>query len=677
MSDADLDQSQNPGEVIRCSIFCKHRCSEMISSDQQSSLKERFSALTTERARKEFYAQFCQRLKIEPDTQKRSKILYSLPVTISDQNQKVNVCQKFFFQVLGLSRGIVGTIARTVDSCQEGPLAPTQRGRYERTKDDHKTNLVKNHIMTFRPHQSDLKRVKCPKHVYLDSSTGQVYSLNVNLMHRDYLEKHPNKEEKVGYTKYRTILGSREVRDALTKQLDEKCEACSKRNIHERFRIIKDSEACESCILKQYADTTEDNNATDEHNPNDTMPCQKPIKQELTDSVVPKFESPESPNSNFDPEEEEHLEYFDQCSNSPEFDPLVQETTEIFLDEHSIFGSNVAQNPTVDIECSKFCTHSCSQMISKDQQLAIKEEFETRKTERARSEFYAIHCQRSGKEPKRKKPNTQKRKMISYSLTVTVGDESTKVNVCQKFFFQVLGLGRGCVSSIARSIDRCQDGILMPTLRGKYERKEDDRKTVLVKEHIRNFHLQQLNLNSGQSPKQYYLDYKSGKFLGSKSKIPKIMFRDFLETHPNKDDVVGYTKYLNILRKDVQDFFNKRSNEKCAECSRRTHHDTSKFIRDPNACKTCILKHFDISDSMVSKKSQASEACAKPIASMKSENCNKQEGLGDQDLQCDVNDPEMSLSGVKSEFTGSSCDLRNVQIPVDSVKVECKVWDYM
>merc|ERR1712029_553353 len=78
-----------------------------------------------------------------------------------------------------------------------------------------------------------------------------IYSLNVNLMLRDYIEKHPNKCDKVCYTKYLKILGSKDIRDFFTKQLNEKCEECLIKNNQNKFRIIKDPEACQTCILKQ------------------------------------------------------------------------------------------------------------------------------------------------------------------------------------------------------------------------------------------------------------------------------------------------------------------------------------------------------------------------------------------------------------------------------------------
>merc|ERR1712029_492957 len=155
-----------------------------------------------------------------------------------------------------------------------------------------------------------------------------------------------------------------------------------------------------------------------------------------------------------------------------------------------------------------------------------------------------------------------KRNSIFYSLPV--GDQKNKGNVCMKFFFQVLGLTRGYSSTIARSIDRSKDGILTPTKRGSYERTEDNRKTKLVRDHIMNFHLHQSGINSVNYPKQFYLDYRSGKFLGSKSKKTKIMHQDFLEKHPNKNDQVGYTKYFQILRKDVKEIL--QSNQ-CQDCA--------------------------------------------------------------------------------------------------------------
>lgn len=226
-----------------CSEKCRRKCPKFIDMERQNQINQQFWKMANLGQRAFLLACFKRCAKQKKTFAGESRRGQSFKYCLNDiDGKEFIVCKTFLLSTLGFHPAndrILKSVRDTDSTC----ITPKKdmRGRHpNKSKID--TNLIKEHIRSFRPVISHYRREHAPNRLYLSSD------ISVTLMHRCFVEKYPN--FKVSYELYRKQIA--EMNISFAKLGNEECFECEKYNLHLKnsdHNKEDPSAGCEECKI--------------------------------------------------------------------------------------------------------------------------------------------------------------------------------------------------------------------------------------------------------------------------------------------------------------------------------------------------------------------------------------------------------------------------------------------
>ena len=188
----------------QCTPRCKKNCQNNFTQEQIEFCYKSFRSCKTDMQKNVWFAYYCKKLPKGPKRirnpkakHRRSKIGYTLPLETS----AVEVCFKFFSEVLDIHIKTGTRISNVLDRCKNGFMAHSKRGQHQRPEIKKCTEQVIKHILSFNP-EPMCKFVdgKCTGELFLSSD------LSCQKMYESYASI--NSKYWVCQTKYYNIVKS-------------------------------------------------------------------------------------------------------------------------------------------------------------------------------------------------------------------------------------------------------------------------------------------------------------------------------------------------------------------------------------------------------------------------------------------------------------------------------------
>lgn len=225
-----------------CNDKCGRKCLQNITKERQRTIHFEYWNKLSENQRRQFiFSAAKNTIKKKSCVGENSRRNKTIKYYMKDENGvDFQVCKRFFLGTLGYPLHNDSIVRKVLSKTSPNELVANaiKKGHPSEKKIDREN--IRNHIKSFNPTISHYRREHAPRRLYLPSD------ININLMHKDYLEKYP--DNKISYDLYRKEVKDMNISFAILGH--EECWLCEsfenhiKSSKHKKDNIQSECEQC-------------------------------------------------------------------------------------------------------------------------------------------------------------------------------------------------------------------------------------------------------------------------------------------------------------------------------------------------------------------------------------------------------------------------------------------------
>jgi hypothetical protein len=224
---------------------CNKKCTEKVSEELRSKINSQYSNWTRVQQQMFIFNSCCKEAVKRRTTTNNNLKMNTFHYFLNGvDGDKIEVCKIFFLTTLGYHQRNDQFLRNTLIQSDPTAFIPEKdkRGQH-RNKESINREILREHIMSYKPSVSHYRRVHAPNRLYLPSD------LTITSMHSDFAEKNPLTP--CSYDVYRSFV--KDMNISFAKLGHEECEQCEHFKQHDKDHTAEnlnpDCDACKNWSL--------------------------------------------------------------------------------------------------------------------------------------------------------------------------------------------------------------------------------------------------------------------------------------------------------------------------------------------------------------------------------------------------------------------------------------------